>query len=85
MRSTEPVAARLGRCRPRGVLFPWPARDSWRRGTGASLPRSTCATAFPAVEHEEILWLHPTPLPPGQLFDASGFDPLKELHGEALD
>ncbi len=48
---------------------------------GAEVPLATCATAFPAVEHEGMLWLRPTPLPPGQPFNYSGFDPVKELHG----
>ena len=48
---------------------------------GAAMPLATCATAFPAVEQEGMLWLRPTPLPPGQPFSYSGFDPVKELHG----
>ncbi len=48
---------------------------------GASLPQSTCATAFPAVEHEGLLWLRPTPLHPGRPFDRRTFNPAKELQG----
>mmetsp|Transcript_11193 Transcript_11193/g.33568 ORF Transcript_11193/g.33568 Transcript_11193/m.33568 type:complete len:632 (+) Transcript_11193:294-2189(+) len=47
----------------------------------ATLPKSTCAAAFPAVEHDGFLWLQPSPLPPGQPFDSSTFNPVKELHG----
>ena len=51
-------------------------------GAGVSLPKSTCAAAFPVVEHQDTLWLKPSALPHGQPFDASAFDPYRELHGE---
>mmetsp|Transcript_209 Transcript_209/g.607 ORF Transcript_209/g.607 Transcript_209/m.607 type:complete len:640 (-) Transcript_209:933-2852(-) len=47
----------------------------------ASLPKSTCATAFPAYEHEGVVFIKPTPLPRGQAYDFTNFDPAKEIHG----